>query len=659
MWVGTCKLGHMLRLSVYYLSPKWSLRVGLILGALILVLCGGTSAKSQEMQFDLDAGEAAEVLLKFAKQAGVQIVIPSEKLKGIKTPEIRGGMEILAALEKLLAGSGLAIMSFDGEVILLRPQVAESLLTDTNPDNPDNPDNGPRATTRKDSFGTSDRIQSYSLIGAIVVTGTRIVRNGYEAPTPTTVLSLETIDNAAPINTADVVNIMPPLAGSSTPRTGNLGASGGQAGTNALNLRGLGANRTLVLLNSRRVVPQTLSGVVDINQFPNALIERVDIVTGGASAVYGSDAVAGVANFLLDTDFKGLKGEALGGVTTYGDDQQYKVSLTAGTNFASGRGQFLVSGEHSHVDGIRGNPRPWYRGWKVLNNPDYAPGNELPQFIVRPNVNLSTAAPGLLITSGPLRGIVFGDGGVPRQFQYGAVVSDPLMVGGEPTDITTATDLDAEVARDSLFARSSFNILDGLQVFAEYGYAYSTTQTTTAKHFNLGNITIQRDNAFLPSEVRVLMEDAGLSFFGGGSTNQDLDDIATKSRRSVTRYTFGSIGSLNAFDTRWNWDAYVQKGIAKVSNKVFAYIRDNYREAIDSVVGPSGNIVCRVTLTDPQRHCIPYNVIGTGVVSQEAIDYVMGVSRLNQRLTQDVVALSFRGEPLSTWAGPVSLAFGA
>mgnify|MGYP003642973740 CR=1 FL=1 len=638
------------------LSRNLALKAGLCLGVLVLSLSNTPPVKSQELQFDLEAGDATEVLLKFAKQAGVQIVVPSERLKGIKVPKIKEEMEVLAALEKLLTGSGLEIASFEGKVILLRPQVAESVQTETYSDNPEALFRG---RSQQRSVGKAGRIQNERLIGSIIVSGTRIVRNGYEAPTTTTVLSLETIDNAAPINTADVVNIMPPLAGSSTPRTGNLGASGGQAGTNALNLRGLGANRTLVLLNGRRVAPQTLSGVVDINQLPNALIERVDIVTGGASAVYGSDAVAGVANFVLDKDFKGVKGEALGGVTTYGDDQQYKISLTGGTDFASGRGQVFLSGEHSHVDGISGNPRPWYRGWKSLNNPGYAPGNGQPQFIVRPNVNISTAAPGLLITSGPLRGTVFGHGGVVRQFQYGAIVSDPLMVGGEPNDITMATDLDARVVRQSVFARSDFDIADSFKVFAEYGYAFSTTETTTAKHFNLGDITIQRDNAFLPAEIRGLMEDLDLSSFEGGSTNQDLDNITTRSRRSVTRYTFGGSGSFNTFDTHWNWDAYAQKGIAKVYNKVFAYIRDNYHNAIDSVVGPSGDIVCRVALTNSERDCVPYNVIGTGVVSQEAIDYVMGVSRLNQRLTQDVVAGSVRGEPFGTWAGPVSVVLGA
>ena len=229
----------------------------------------------------------------------------------------------------------------------------------------------------------------------IVVTGTRIIRDGYEAPTPLSVLGSTEIEAAAPANIADFVNQLPSLAGSSTPRSTTAGVSAGNTGINALALRGLGANRTLILLDGQRVAASTLTGLVDINGFPQALISRVDVVTGGASAAWGSDAISGVINFVLDKKFVGLKGELQGGVTTYGDDRSYKMALTGGTGFASDRGHFLVSAENSYVDGIRGLPRPWYTGVKTLINPAYGTGpgqsTSVPQLLIRQKTGFSNA----------------------------------------------------------------------------------------------------------------------------------------------------------------------------------------------------------------------------------------------------------------------------
>ena len=153
----------------------------------------------------------------------------------------------------------------------------------------------------------------------IVVTGSRIVREGYEAPTPLSVVTTEAIESSGTGNLSDFVNTMPAFAGSSTPVSTSQSISAGTAGVNLLNLRSLGTGRTLVLIDGQRSVNSILTGGVDINTFPQQLVSRVDVVTGGASAVYGSDAVSGVVNFVLDKTYTGIKAEASGGVTSYGD----------------------------------------------------------------------------------------------------------------------------------------------------------------------------------------------------------------------------------------------------------------------------------------------------------------------------------------------------
>ncbi len=137
-------------------------------------------------------------------------------------------------------------------------------------------------------------------------------------------------------------------------------------------------------------------GTVDVSQLPQQLIQRVDVVTGGASASYGSDALSGVVNFVLDTNYTGLKGELSGGQTTYGDNKNWKAALTYGAEFAAGRGHFLLSGEASHEDGIY-NPfnRDWTEaGWAFINNPAYTATNGQPRVLRRPGVALSTATLG-------------------------------------------------------------------------------------------------------------------------------------------------------------------------------------------------------------------------------------------------------------------------
>src|SRR6185312_17053143 len=124
----------------------------------------------------------------------------------------------------------------------------------------------------------------------------------------------------------------PALQGSAVPSNQGTNVSSGAGGESLLNLRALGPNRTLVLLDGKRVVGANIGAdagnVTDINGFPGGLVQRVDVVTGGASAVYGSDALAGVVNFVLDKGYTGLKGDVQGGITTYGDDENYKVNLT-------------------------------------------------------------------------------------------------------------------------------------------------------------------------------------------------------------------------------------------------------------------------------------------------------------------------------------------
>lgn len=527
--------------------------------------------------------------------------------------------------------------------------------------------------------------ESGVVLDVVTVTGTRIVRDGYEAPTPVSVLGSEQLTQMATTNLADSVNRLPSLSGgrSSHNYSGNI--SSGTAGINTLNLRGLGANRTLVLLDGKRMVPATLgtgdsaTGAPDVNAIPTALVQRVEIVTGGASAVYGSDALAGVVNFILDKEFTGVKGSAQYGETTYGDNASQLYSIAMGTPFADSRGHVLVSAEWAGSDEIRGNDRPWNdAGYQLMNNPAYTPTNGQPQLIKRFNTGMSQATQGGLITgcyigaaTAPtqncaLRGTDFVEGGVPLPFNFGPIISNPYMSGGdwERSRNDNLQSLTMAMERSTAFGRASFDVTDNTTVFAELGWS----KTRAINHHALRsfdfNLQIPVTNAFLPDDMRQYMINNNISRLAFGTTNADLPALQGDNTRTFKRYALGAEGNFEVAGDEWSWDAYAQRSTTEALQTAPGNrINPNYTKAINSVRDASGRIVCAVNAdanpANDDRACVPYNPFGVGVNSQAVIDYITETGWADQELTQDVVALSASGQPFSSWAGPISLAFGA
>ena len=498
----------------------------------------------------------------------------------------------------------------------------------------------------------------------IVVTGSRIVREGYEAPTPMTVIGAEVLATNAEANIAQYLVTIPALVGSGT--TGNRVASlgPGSGGVNDLNLRGLGANRTLVLLDGQRVVGSLMTGVVDINSFPQQLISRIDVVTGGASAVYGSDAVAGVVNFILDREYTGLKGEVSGGMTNYGDEENYKFSLTGGFGFAGGRGHVLLSGEWVEQMGTDGDGgREWNReSWLQMSNPNYTATGGQPAQLWLPGVGNLGIHHGGIITSGPLKGIFFGEGGVPGRYTYGDLQANPNMRGGDWRSSSTRHlfPLAVPQKRANLFTRVSYDITDNLNAFLQYSGNMSDVDAPFINIFMNTGPLIQIDNAFIPQSVRTAMVASGVTNFRIGTLNSELGLIRNDTRRYTNRYNGGLNGSFDAFDSEWNWDAYAGYGLTRIA----LIARNNistarYLDATDAVIDTrNGGVVCRSTLTNPSNGCSPWNPLGTSVNANYAagLTYLRDESYQKGSIEQTVFAASVSGDPFSNWAGPVSIA---
>jgi len=514
-------------------------------------------------------------------------------------------------------------------------------------------------------------------IEEISVNASRIQRDGYSAPTPVSVLNSDEIDAVAPANIIDFVSTLPSIQGSATAATNQGALSNGQAGIASLNLRSLGANRTLVLLDGQRSVTSATTGLIDINTFPQSLIKRVEVVTGGASAAYGSDAVGGVVNFVLDRDYEGLKTNYQYGETTYGDIPNHKFSLTAGTAFADGRGHALFSAELFDQKGQHINNRAWNNaGFFQMQNPAWSAAsnglNGEPERYVGPGIGPSLHTHGGLITAGPLRGTTFGTinpvtgTATTAQLVFGEVAG-PWMRGGD-IELTRqghigTSSLASDERRETLFGRVSWDLTSAISVFGQVSSSEFEGLSFYQQTPNTGNVTIRADNAFLPANIRSQMADLRLNTFNMGTTNNGIPAAGSNNTRKVSRYVLGAEGSLDLFARSWDWDSYYQRGQAD-TDELLTNTWNNARMALaqDAVRHPdTGTIVCRSSIANPTNGCVPLNRIGFGGVTEQALDYIMGPAQpyRAQELTQDVAAVNLSTAALfDLWAGPVSFATG-
>ncbi len=508
-------------------------------------------------------------------------------------------------------------------------------------------------------------------LGEVIVTGSRIVREGYEAPTPLSVVDTAAIEASATNNIAEFVNTMPVFAGSASPSTGQNGISPGTAGVSTLNLRNLGATRTLVLLDGQRSVGSLLTGAVDINALPQQLVSRVEVVTGGASAVYGSDAVSGVVNFVLDKEYTGFKGEISGGVTSYLDNENYKIALSGGFPFSNGRGHVIMSGEQVYKAGVYDGPsRDWaFTGVGWITNPAYTATNGLPRLLWFPDrVGNSNGTPGGIVVNGPLKGTYFGPGGSVNQLNYGDVVFDPSMHGGDwqYTDVhERMNSLDPMESRQNLYVRAQYDVSDNVTVFASVSWGSGRTKGQSFVQFQPGNAAsgpnaIKADNAFIPDVVRARMTTLGLTGLTLGSYNFDLPTTFSDNTRMVNRHVIGANGHFGAFGKEWTWDAYFQNGFSRSSVNVNnTTMRDRFALATDAIRNTNGQIVCRVNgdavTTNDVPGCVPWNLFGENVNTDAGRAWLVGTSYTYQKPTQNVWEATVGGEAFDIWAGPVSV----
>jgi outer membrane receptor protein involved in Fe transport len=556
----------------------------------------------------------------------------------------------------------------------------------------------------------------------IQVTGSRIQRPDYVSSNPVQSIGADDMDKLGIVSVAEAVAQIPSNVSSFQPAA--TGAGSFFVGSTLANLRGLNpyfGTRTLTLVNSRRFVPSNQGGSVDLGLIPSTLIQRMEVVTGGASAAYGSDAVSGVVNVILDQKLQGVKFESDYGLTEAGDGTNYHFGLGAGTAFAGGRGHVVFGADYQKNNAINdcAAARDWCaESWGVLSNGGSGFENHGDSWVTPTVTPLVPGAPQNMIVSG-LRvnqankyGVVYnpnagaatavsgnaaGSGlGTPFQIgQYGTVsVTRQSAIGGDGELLTKGTTLYPDIDRKTAYTYATFDFTDGLQGYFEGSFGQSKAQSwqevATGSQYCL-----HADNAYLQGTA---IGAAAAAYQGNGGTDACLTPFYTQSTDVVVRKDWndqrdgyvatdtktirGVLGLTGHYADTWTWDAYYQFGRTERSQIVNDSLSSKRMTmAVDAVLDGSGNAVCRVNAVgvgawlagqgiysgpgDPTYDayaalapsCQPVNVFGTQ--DQAGFDYVFGNLTETNVIKQHVLAASTSGELWQGWgAGPLMAAAG-
>ncbi len=512
----------------------------------------------------------------------------------------------------------------------------------------------------------------------ITVTGSRIRRPELQGTVPIVSIEAESLVRSGNINLGDALNELPQLRG--TFGSQNSGRFIGTAGLSLLDLRGLGTDRTLVLVNGRRHVTSTPGDFrVDVATIPTELLERVDIVTGGNSAVYGSDAIAGAVNFVLRTDFEGVSLNAQSGISTYGDREAYNISGAFGKNFSDGRGNIAVAAEYSRQVPLTFAERDYLGpftgapgfGTTDINFDEGPEGDGIPDttfFNGRPfgftfnqisaNGAVLTTCPANLADPrrpfnctgirSPVTGAEFGDnyffqpdGTLLRNapFQDLRGFGGGTLGGfGSSTNLPDGQ-LQVGVERYSVNLLSSFEFSSAAELFFEGKYVnVVANQQSNQPTFTSGGGTsasFSVNNPFLTDQARGVLANilpAGATRFNFLRFNADLGTRAEDHERETYRFVGGLRGELSGEGSgNLSYEVAANYGRTETFYETGGNLLSaNFNRAADAVRNAAGDIVCGVnadaSTTNDDPACVPINLFGSGQPSQAAIDYVLFTS---------------------------------
>jgi len=610
-------------------------------------LAEGPVDGSKTSAITIPAENLKDALDAYIRQSGVQLIYNVDDIDGLHSQAVTGAPAD-RALDALLTGSGAsANRDRTGAVVIARDARPADL--------------------------------PLSMIAEqVVVTGSRI-RSGNDPSEPVLALSADQLVATTPGGIPEALDKMPIFMAGSTPNNPTTGANG--RGNNApgyfLNLRNLGAIRTLILEDGHRVPGTFYDTTVDVDMLPQMLMSRVEIVAGGASAVYGSDAVTGVVNFILDRNFEGFKAVAQGGISGYGDARSMHAGVAGGENLFGGH--LIWSAEYRQRDAL---PDAAARPLGNLGTSIVGAGTAASPYMLVTGIRQSNTAPGGLIVSGPGKGMQFLSNGSLAPFNPGTPTATVNFAIGGDGGIEHNEYLLPVSNMGQVFAHYSRDLGSNVSAYVEARYAQARSYEAGQIFTDVNGsgistdgsgaqypITIYSGNAFLTPAAQAFLFPAG----GPASFQMNRMDNDLMSRLSLDQHTGAlAVGAgLNGTVLRdFAWDFGYNHGETRTQLTTRNNVNTaRFYAALDAVKDPAtGNIVCNVSLTAPGAFpgCVPLNLFGQSATqvngsnaSQAALNYVGGTTAWAAHNGLDDLSANINGTVFQGWAGPVKLALGA
>ncbi|WP_116812098.1 TonB-dependent receptor [Steroidobacter cummioxidans] len=611
-----------------------------ITAAVAAALCFASAAQAQVAAFDVPSQVAASGVRAFAKQAGIQIILAGSVAEGRITNTVRGEIDTRDALDRLLSGTGLVVRSYDGKTAIL--DAAE-----------------PTASADADA------------LEQIVVTGSHIARSELESAMPIGVVNMELALKQGKTTAYETV-LRDVAVGPGNGPFNSAPEGQYDGGMATIELRNMGVSRSLTLVDGRRRVSGAASSsAVDINMIPSAMIDRIEIITGGAAAVYGADAVTGAANVITRKDFEGLEVTATTGTTEHGGGDRTQVSLVAGTRFADDRGTITIGGTY-----LKNEPIYFHQRYSKDTNIQYqinpantGPHDGIPDRIVYYRMTNLYLQPEPNIFVGGQTYLLNPDGSA-RIGSYDACLSSCTSArsagdGGSPQSQYWSDFLIAPIENASFIGRFDYEVTDWLSYGLRFDYGrskydayrrpYRDDERTTWLN-GAGGATAYLDNPYLPESFRQIMVANGLT--------------STPVRRSYE--IFGQMGDVsdrqsltvgNTFQGElpggFHWEAFWQYG--RSTNDIAAYNAtraSRFIAARDVISDPvTGEPVCRDAAARAAG-CVPFNIFSFDELTPEQRDYMIATRRKHRENTQTVYGGNLKGSLFSLPAGQVQAAIG-
>lgn len=614
----------------------------------------------------IDPQPLDSALKEFAEVSGLQVIYLAEVANGVDSKGAEVAYSDEDTLTQLLAGTGLDYAFVNKRTVTI------SAAPVANPADPNSgkPQAAPapiktaqtrtsaqqlRAAETRNSRNDGDADKPARLT-EIVVTGSRIAKSNLNSAVPTQVIGFEDIDAAGSVSVGEILEQIPGVGQGLSPES-TLRATQ-NAGLSSISLRNLGSNRTLTLIDGRRVVSNSGNAQrVDLGTIPAGFIERIEIVTGGASAVYGSDAVAGVANIILRDDFEGFRVNLRYGDSAGGGEQESLIDVLAGTNFLNDRGNVLFGAVYDRETPVFGRDRDWAlvavefdRDTGEFVGPDY-----------------SSRIPGGRFEGDDawnVDGVWYNDASIGPPDDRNP--RDGFETALDGFDFRPESVISPFRERFKAAAKADFDFLPNLSGFTSVQFSSIETEAKRAAaptsgdsefgadgfEQEIGNIAA--NNPFIPSAVE---ETRSRSV----SWQRRFSEVGKRYRasdRDTIRAWLGLEGSFS--EERWNWSSYVSMGSFEQSQVRENELNlQNLQFGLDLQEDPANPGTYRCANEAARADgCIPINLFGAGSITPEMADYIRATDRLNQQLDQTMFGATVIGDLLELPAGTLQAAFG-